>query len=142
MEHMKKMRDPKWIEYLSTPNVCEICGKALPKSEYNNAYLCSSECFNVHFWNEKLEDYNSKEDLVVVIEGTMYSIRNYSKKWLNGELLSEQKLGERLFVGYCGDKFKIQRNDGVLFEIDDLWCNGDISYHIIDKMPDNAKFIR
>ena len=100
---------------------CCICGKEIEESFYGNAILCSSNCYNEHFWQTTLDDS------AVIINQVCYHI---------GKENSTDP-----FRGFGGRKFKIQMNDGKIIETDNLWCGGDIPDSHRDRMPDNAKFI-
>lgn len=103
---------------------CIICGKELDKSKYTHKDLCSRECFNIDYWNDKIENFNSQN---VVIDGKMYKIGSEN--------------GSYGFKGFGGTKIKIKFNDGRVIETTSLWHNGTIPESHRDKLPDNAVFL-
>lgn len=105
---------------------CIICGKEIKKSSYTNAILCSSECFHINFWNEKVE---GKDDpRVVRIKGEQYYI------------------GDENSTSYCrgygGAKFKIRFFDNREVTTTNLWYNGTIPDSHKELLPDNAEFVK
>ena len=107
---------------------CTICGKEIEKSSYSNEVLCSSECFRIDFWNEKVEDVNNEleEHKFAIIDGTVYYIGNENDS--------------KFFRGFGGRKFIIEFNDGTEITTTNLWCNGDVPEDYKGKLPNNAKF--
>ena len=103
---------------------CEICGKEIEKSKYWNAVLCSSECYEKHFWLNKIKH---KNDLNIArINGVHYYI---------GE---ENTYGMR---GFDGAMFIIKFFDGRIVHTTNLWTQGKIPDEYIKELPDNAEFI-
>lgn len=102
---------------------CEVCGKEIERSSYANAVLCSSECYTINFWNEKIALKDHKQ--VARINGVHY--------WIE-----ERETG---FKGFDGAKHTIQFNDGRIVETDNLWTQGAIPEKYREALPDNAKFI-
>lgn len=88
--------------------------------------MCSSECFHVNYWNEKIEDKDNPK--VVRIDGTQYYIG--------------KETGNHGFKGYGGRKFKIKFFDGRIVETTSLWHNGDIPEEHKNMLADNAEFIQ
>ena len=104
---------------------CVICGKEIERSQYTNKVICSSECYEVDFWNDMLlikDDPNT-----VRIDGTHYII-GYEKQ-------------DGGFRGFCGRKFKIEFFDGRIIDTTNLWYQGEIKEGYKELLPDNAKFI-
>lgn len=104
---------------------CIICGKEIKESKYSNAVLCSSECFHVDYWNEKIEDKDNPN--IVRIDGTQYYIG--------------KETGEHEFKGYGGRTFGVKFFDGRLVKTTCLWHNGEIPEEYKELLPNNAKFI-
>jgi hypothetical protein len=101
---------------------CIICGKEIEKSMYGNADLCSSECFHENFWNEVLDD------TAIIIKGECYHDGGIKPAGYSG------------FLGHAGAYFKIQMNNGKLFETNNLWYNGEVPKE--RNIKDNARFVR
>lgn len=88
--------------------------------------ICSTECFHINFWNERVKD---KDDLrSVIVNHSAYCIGDENSK--------------SYFRGFGGNKFKIQFFDGRYVESTNLWSNGDIPVDYWDSLPDNAEFIK
>ncbi len=104
---------------------CIVCGKEINRSKYTNAVLCSSECYHINFWNEKVKGKDNPN--IVRIDGTQYFI---------GDENSNSPVR-----GYCGRKFKIEKFNGQIIETTNLWYNGDIPEEFRSVLSDNAKFI-
>lgn len=105
---------------------CIICGKEIKKSSYTNAILCSSECFHINFWNEKVE---GKDDpRVVRIKGEQYYIGDENST--------------SYFRGCGGAKFKIRFFDDREVTTTNLWYNGTIPDSHKELLPDNAEFVK
>lgn len=105
---------------------CEVCGKEIEKSSYSNAVLCSSACFFDHYWMERVNNQDSKTQ--VVVDGWVYQI--------------EPEDSCSSFHGFDGAKFVIEFFDGRRVTTTNLWSNGEIPEKFRDKLKDNAKFIR
>lgn len=103
---------------------CEICGKEIEKSSYAGAILCSSECFTKYYWKQRVDNKDSKTQ--VVVNGEMYQIGD------------EQDKGSR---GFFGHQFIIKFFDGRVVITTNLWYNGVIPEEFRKDLPDNAKFI-
>ena len=98
---------------------CIICGKEIEKSLYTHKTLCSSQCFNVDFWNDCLDEE------AIIIDGTCYH---------------DGGAAYGSFIGHSGRHFKIQMNDGRVIETNNLWYNGEVPKE--RNVKDNAKFTR
>ena len=103
---------------------CIICNKEIDKSRYSNKILCSTECFMIDYWNDRVKDINPK---VAIIKGEHYTIGN-----------EKEKGG---FRGFGGRKFIINFFDGRIVETTNLWYQGVIPEDFKDSLPDNAQFI-
>ena len=104
---------------------CEVCGKEIEQSSYSHATLCSTECFNDHYWMQRV---NRKDvPTQVVADGCVYQI---------GDENSNSS-----FRGYDGRKFVIEFFDGRKVTTTNLWSNGKIPERFRALLPDNAKFI-
>ncbi len=104
---------------------CIVCNKEINKSMFNNAILCSSECFHINFWNE-LADIKD-DPHVVRVDGVHYYIGN------------ETQRGTR---GFGGAKFHIKFFDGREVITTNLWHNGTIPESHKELLPDNAIFLK
>lgn len=102
---------------------CEICGKELTNKRWTTP-VCSSECFEKHFWNSKVA--RKKDKRQVVINHKVYYIAN------------ENIIGER---GFDGAVFYIGFFDGRKVKTTNLWCNGEMPEAYYSKLPDNARFL-
>ena len=90
---------------------------------YNN--ICSSECFHIRVWDDRVEDKESPKS--VVVDHTAY--------WIGNEK------DNSYFRGFGGALFKIKFSDGRYIESTNLWHNGTIPECYWDKLPDNAIFV-
>ena len=97
---------------------CVICGRQIEKSEYNNAALCSSQCFSRLHWKEILDDN------AIIIDGRCYHVG------------TERRHG---FLGHAGREFVIRKDSGETIKTNNLWSDGEIPDFA--HRPDNAKFI-
>ena len=101
---------------------CVICGKEIEKSRYSNKVLCSSECFNVDFWNGCID-----KDAIII----------------NGECYHDggiKPADYRGFLGHSGRVFNIKMNDGRIIKTNNLWYNGVVPPE--RGIKDNACFIK
>jgi len=104
---------------------CVICKKEIDKSMFTNKTLCSSECFQIDFWNDNIE---IKDELHIArINGEQYCIGNENRS--------------NPFRGFGGRKFIIKFFDGREVISTNLWYNGKIPESHIELLPDNAVFI-
>ena len=103
---------------------CIICNKEIKESKFSHAILCSSECFSIHFWNEKIEIKDNTN--IARIDGDHYTIAPDSNDY---------------FKGFGGRKFTIEFNDDRIVETKNLWHQGTIPESHKDLLPNNAKFI-
>lgn len=101
---------------------CIICGKEIEQSSFNHKVICSSECFDIDFWNDKV--LNKSQHLI--IEGGCYFIGQ------------EEDIGR--FRGYDGRKFVIQKDNGEIITTTNLWYNGRVPETFTSKLPNNAKW--
>lgn len=99
---------------------CIICGKEIERSVFSNAHLCSSDCFDVNFWNETLD-----QDAIVV-NGECYHDFGNNKKIYG-------------FLGHGGKRFAIRKNDGTILMTNNLWYNGKVPEE--RNVRDNAEFL-
>lgn len=104
---------------------CVICGKEIEKSMFTNKPLCSSECFQIDFWNDNVEAKDKPR--IARIKGEQYYI---GKENQNG------------FRGFCGRKFCIRFLDGREVVTTNLWYNGVIPEDFKERLSDNAEFIK
>lgn len=105
------------------PYNCVICGEQERARYFDNKLMVENQlCFTCQFWT----DYVAKEKNSIRINGTHYMV---------GSVKTSDK-----FNGFGGRKFRIRKHDGTVIETCDLWCQGSISEHFIDKLPDNAEF--
>lgn len=105
---------------------CIICGKEIEKSKYTNAILCSSKCFDIHYWNEKVEVKDNPR--IARINGEQYYI--------------DDENSTSSFRGFGGAKSKIRFFDGREITTTNLWYNGKIPDSHIELLPNNAEFIK
>lgn len=108
---------------------CKICGNIFSTSfmeDMKSRLLEKNICFNCNFWENKI---SIKDDpRTVRINGVHYHI-------------DDDKSHNTSFLGFGGDEFNIRFNDGRFVTTHNLWCQGDISKHFKDKLPDNAVFV-
>lgn len=102
--------------------VCEICGKEIEKSYYSGNILCSTECFNKHYWLEFVEKKNDKD--MVRYNGTHYVIGDEDSK--------------SCFRGFDGTRFVVYFNDGRVVETSNLWHQGTIPEEFREELKDNV----
>ena len=100
---------------------CIICGKEIEKSAYSHKVICSSECFHVDFWNDRLDD------TAIIINGECYHDGGRKPKGYSG------------FMGHSGREFIIKMNDGRIIETNNLWYNGEVPKE--RNIADNAQFV-
>ena len=105
---------------------CVICNKEIEKSSYYDKIICSSECFMIDFWNEKVNDKNNIN--VVRAEGEQYYIGNENNN--------------NSFRGFGGRKFVVKFFDGREVVSTNLWYNGAIPEDFKERLLDNAEFVR
>lgn len=105
---------------------CIICGKEIEKSSYSHKVLCSSECFDIDYWNDQVKDKNDPR--IVRINGEQYYIENENLK--------------SSFRGFGGRKYKIRLFSGIEITTTNLWYNGEIPESHKELLPDNAEFIK
>lgn len=104
---------------------CEVCGKEIEKSSYCEDIVCSSECFTKKYWLDRVNNKDSKTQ--VVINGFMYQIGEE-----NSSVYSR---------GFDGARFEIEFFDGRKIITTNLWSNGPIPDEFKEMLPDNAKWI-
>ena len=97
---------------------CIVCGRQIEKSDYNNASLCSKQCFDRLFWKEVLDDS------AIIIDGKCYHVE------------TERQHG---VLGHAGREFVIQKDSGEIIRTNNLWSNGEIPDFA--HRPDNARFV-
>lgn len=110
---------------------CVVCGKEIEESRYmGDAILCSSECFHVNFWNEKVAKYGNGTSgyakTVAIVNGNHYIVKPDSS--------------DSFFQGHGGRQFKIEFNDGRIVQSKNVWHQGDIPDTHKHLLPDNAIF--
>ena len=107
--------------------VCEICGKEIEKSKYSNGIICSSECFDEHFWLSVIREFIDMPETFAIIDGWCYRIE-------------DENVAE-CCKGFYGNKHIIKYNDGKTITTTNLWTNGEIpnKYRIVLK--NNAEFV-
>lgn len=104
---------------------CVICGKEIEKSQFSNAVLCSSECFNKHFWREII----AEKDEHIIINGSCYCDGG-----------NVEHPGRYQFLGHAGQRFWIRFFDGKEITTNNLWYQGKIPDEFRDELPDTAEF--
>ena len=105
---------------------CKLCGAEESPYEYINANEMYERqlCFECNFWTNIIEqDKQRKKYTWAIINGAHYMLEPHTDSY---------------FKGFGGAKTRITFFDGTVKECDNLWCQGDISKHFRDKMPDNA----
>lgn len=104
---------------------CEICGKQIEKTCYDNRILCSSdECWNKAYWQEMIENKDTKRQ--VRIKGIVYYIGDENTT--------------SSFRGFDGAKYVINFFDGRKVFTSNLWHNSTVPDEFKDQLPDNAEF--
>lgn len=91
---------------------------------YDN--ICSSECFHINTWNERSEQKDNPNSVIV----------DHNAYWIG-----EEK-SKSFFRGFGGHQFKINFYDGRYIESTNLWDNGEIPEEYWDKLPNNAEFLK
>ena len=104
---------------------CEIYGKEIVKSSYMNAVLCSSKCFERHYWQQII----AEKDKHIIIHGCCYC-----------DCGNIENPGRYDFIGFSGRRFWIRFFDGRTFSTNNLWRQGDIPLEYRAALPDNAEF--
>ena len=104
---------------------CVVCGKEIAESRYMNAVLCSSKCFNVHFWQKII----AEKDHHVIVNGKCYC---------NGG--NVENPNRYMMLGFGGRRFWIRYKDGRTETTNNLWYNGEVPDEFSDQLPDNAEF--
>ncbi len=104
---------------------CEICGKEIAESSYMNAVLCSSKCFERHYWQQII----AEKDKHIIIHGCCYCD--------GGNVEQPSRYG---FLGFSGRRFWIRFFDGQMLSTNNLWMQGDIPSEYRSALPDNAEF--
>lgn len=104
---------------------CVVCGKSIAESRHTNAVLCSTKCFNIHFWQEIIA--NKKRHIVV-----------NGKCYFDGGNVEHPD--QYMFLGFGGRRFWIRYKDGHTVTTNNLWFNGEVPDEFKDQLPDNAEF--
>lgn len=104
---------------------CVICGKEIAESQFSNAVLCSSECFNKHFWKE------------IIAEKDKYIIVNSECYCDGGNIDNPDRF---MFLGFAGRRFWIRFKDGSTLTTNNLWYQGKIPDEFRSELPDTAEF--
>lgn len=104
---------------------CVICGKTIEKSQYSNAVLCSSACFQKHFWKEII----AEKDKYIVVNGVCYCDGG-----------DKPNPSRHAFLGFAGRRFWIRFFDGKTITTNNLWLNGEIPEEFRTELPDTAEF--
>lgn len=110
---------------------CQICGKQIKQSNYANAILCSSECFNKLFWLTKLDNIAKDKNYAdrIVIYPSNNKLYCY---YIEDEFEKSQ------MRGHGGRKFKIKFTNGKTIYSTNLWSNGVIPEDLRDKFKVNT----
>jgi hypothetical protein len=124
------------VELIREKVECKECGhvEELVWDFHTNQQLTKNKlCFNCDFWNEKVSKANDPRSVRVLTE--------------NGEvdhyfIVKDEPLSESRFAGHGGREFTIKFNDGRIVKTRNLWCQGSVSKHFVDRLPVNAEFIR
>jgi len=104
---------------------CEICGKEIERSHYSNAILCSSECFEKHYWKRII----AEKDQHIIIDGNSYCD--------GGDVKNPNS---DMFLGCSGCRFWIRFKDGRTITTNNLWVQGRIPDEFRAELPDTAEF--
>lgn len=108
---------------------CRECGQIFSTNYQEDTkanILKDNICFTCYFWKSKL---SIKDDPCTVrINGVHYFI-------------GDNNSSKHAFKGFGGREFNIRFNDGRLVTTCNLWCQGDISDHFKERLPDNATFV-
>ena len=85
---------------------CEICGKEIEQSNYNNGIICSSDCFTEHFWLSLIREYIEEPETFAIINGESYRI--------------EDEAVPQSCKGFYGNKHIIRYNNGKIITTTNL----------------------
>ena len=107
--------------------VCSCCGgfiKARFTEPVRTKLIEKKLCFSCNHWDEIYQDIDNPDRFI--IDGDSY--HNVKK--------------DTCFKGFGGSLFKIKRyNTNEIIETRNLWHQGKVSIHLIDKIKNNACFL-
>lgn len=110
---------------------CPECGKK--SMDYQNGYPVRKDyCFSCNFWTDRVWDMQLNDgNLRFIIDKHMYSTPK----------MVENRVGGK-YAGFGGRKFLIKINDTQeVIETHNLWHQGDVPIHFLDRLPDTATFV-
>lgn len=113
---------------------CVHCGEMVKTNnwsdEFKKALIDNNICTSCHFWNEKYENVNNPNQIVV--KGVCYYMgpnKNYTGR-------------DKSLLGFGGHEWKIKKlNSDEIIQCNNLWHNGEIPELWRSKIPNNAEFI-
>lgn len=113
---------------ITLPEPCVECGGEIKlhfPEELNDKLTVNKVCFNCNFWHEFVEKKDHPKFARIKGQHWCANDKNSGSPW-NG-------MGGRTFI--------IKWNDGRIKETNDLWHQGTIPVHFLERLPDNAEFI-
>lgn len=111
--------------------ICSVCRKdeELHWNRETNERLHGFKlCFTCDHWKGHFEKDKSRDN-VAIVGGSHY-------------MWAPDDPSDRRWSGHGGAEFIIKFHDGRIVTTHNLWHQGRISEHWIDKFPDNAVFLR
>lgn len=115
---------------------CQFCREEISFSfgdERNKELKDGKKCFSCDFWLKRINEYDSKEEKVLVIDGVCYSVGPEN----NARQSSMRGFGGRLFEWVWTDE---ERKDAFQTSTN-LWHRGDIPNHFKSALAENAYWI-
>ncbi len=108
--------------------ICETCGKDYSEdiADLNSDCFNGNNCFICSFWMEKVELAENNDGKSVIVNGDHYRI---------GSVCPD--IGR----GHAGNFWAIEFDTGLIIGTRNLWAQGTIDKHFVNKLPNNAKFL-
>jgi len=133
---MRIYTDKQLAEIQEKGVVCPECGKK-SMDEQKGYKVRKNYCFSCNFCTDRLEALAKDDDVYrLVIDKHHYQT---SKN-------PEHRKGDK-YSGFAGRKFIIKihptepNTDGTLIVTNNLWHQGQVPIHFLDRLPDNASFV-
>jgi hypothetical protein len=128
---MRIYTDKQLAEIEKNGVICPECGKK-SMDQQNGYKVRKNYCFSCNFWTDRLEELDKDDDVYrLVIDKHHYQTHK------NPEQRKRNK-----YSGFGGRKFLIKINETQeIIETCNLWHQGQIPIHFLDRLPDNASFV-
>ena len=113
------------------PFRCMECNKKERASKWRNGKELYDKklCLNCDFWYKRIDLCNRENNhSIVVIDRHAYFIGEENP--------------DIMMRGFGGAKFHIRFHDGHEVKSTNLWHNGEIDDRFLDRLPDNAVFLK